>query len=184
MSAAALRIRPATLADLPRLERLIAASARGLAAGDYSAAQIEAALGTAWGVDSELIRDQTYFVVEADGADIACGGWSRRATLFGADAQPGRQSALLDPRRDAARIRAFFVHPDWARHGIGRLLLVHCEAAARADGFAAAELMATLPGARLYRACGYAGEARTVHPLPGGLTIEFIPMRKRLAAGM
>lgn len=179
MSTPSLRV--ATLADVPTLEGLIAASARGLAAGDYSAAQIEAALGTAWGVDTELIRDGTYLVVEAAGRAIACGGWSRRATLFGADAQPGRESALLDPRRDAARIRAFFVHPDWARRGIGRLLLAHCEAAARAHGFDRAELMATLPGVRLYRACGYAGAARTTHALPGGLTIEFVPMRKQLA---
>ncbi|MDX2170806.1 MAG: GNAT family N-acetyltransferase [Deltaproteobacteria bacterium] len=179
---AAPTLRVATLADVPALQALIAASARGLAAGDYSAAQIEAALGTAWGVDSELIRDGTYFVVEADGEAIACGGWSRRATLFGADAQPGRESALLDPARDAARVRAFFVHPDWARRGIGRLLLAHCEAAASAHGFRHAELMATLPGVRLYRACGYAGDARTTHALPGGLRIEFVPMRKRLAA--
>jgi GNAT superfamily N-acetyltransferase len=178
MSAPSVRV--ATPTDVPTLERLIADSARGLAAGDYSGAQIEAALGTAWGVDSELIRDGTYFVVEADGEAIACGGWSRRATLFGADAQPGRESALLDPRRDAARVRAFFVHPDWARRGIGRLLLAHCEAAALAHGFSRAELMATLPGVRLYRACGYVGEARSTHALPGGLTIEFVPMGKQL----
>jgi GNAT superfamily N-acetyltransferase len=178
MSTPSLRV--AALADVPMLEGLIADSARGLSAADYSQKQIEAALGTAWGVDSELIRDGTYFVVEAEGRAIACGGWSRRATLFGADAQPGRESALLDPRRDAARIRAFFVHPDWARRGIGRLLLAHCEAAALAYGFSRAELMATLPGVRLYRACGYSGDERTTHQLPGGLTIEFVPMSKQL----
>ncbi len=102
--------------------------------------------------------------------------------LFTSRPEPGRESALLDPGRDAARIRAFFVHPDWARRGIGRLLLAHCEAAALAHGFSRAELMATLPGVRLYRACGYVGDQRTTHSLPGGLSIEFVPMGKQLAA--
>jgi GNAT superfamily N-acetyltransferase len=176
----AVRLREARLADVPALQQVIAASARALSRGDYSEAQIEAALGTAWGVDSELIRDATYFAVESSDAIVACGGWSRRRTLFGADAQPGRESALLDPRRDAARIRAFFVHPGWARRGIGRLLLERCEAEARAAGFRTAELMATLPGQRLYRACGYIGEERITFPIANDLTIDFIPMRKRL----
>jgi GNAT superfamily N-acetyltransferase len=172
------RFRAATLDDVPALKRLIAASARAFGRDDYSEAQIEAALGTAWGVDSELVRDGTYFVVEADGAMAACGGWSRRHTLFGADAQPGRESALLEPTVDAARIRAFFVHPDHGRRGIGRALLARCEDAARREGFRAAELMATLPGERLYRAFGYVAGAPVDHPLPGGLTIRFVPMRK------
>jgi GNAT superfamily N-acetyltransferase len=175
-------LRPATLADVPVLERLIAASARALCRNDYTAAQIDAAIGTAWGVDRELIGDQTYFVAEADGTIVACGGWSRRRTLFGGDAQPGRQSEVLDPARDAARIRAFFVHSDWARRGLGTALLERCEAEARAHGFTSAELVATLPGQRLYRAFGYVGEERVAYPLPGGLTIAFVPMRKRLAA--
>ncbi len=174
-------IRTATPGDVPALERLIAASARGLGGDDYTAEQIDAALGTAWGVDTELIRDATYFVVEVDGALVACGGWSRRRTLFGADAQPGRESALLDPRHDAARIRAFFVHPDHGRHGIGRALLEHCERAAMDEGFRAAALMATLPGLRLYAAFGYVAGTPVEHPLPGGLTITFVPMEKRLA---
>lgn len=178
--APAVRLRQAALADVPALQQVIAASARALSRGDYSEAQIEAALGTAWGVDSELIRDATYFAVESADAIVACGGWSRRRTLFGADAQPGRESALLDPRRDAARIRAFFVHPDWARRGIGRLLLERCETEARAAGFRTAELMATLPGQRLYRACGYIGEERITFPIANDLTIDFVPMRKRL----
>jgi GNAT superfamily N-acetyltransferase len=173
-------VRTAHLADIPALEALIAASARGLAANDYRSAQIEAALGTAWGVDSELIRDGTYFAVEAGGALVACGGWSRRQTLFGANRHAGRASARLDPARDAARVRAFFVHPGWARRGIGRLLLARCEEAARAAGFRRAALLATLPGHRLYRACGYAGDAVERHPLPGGLAIDFIPMHKTL----
>jgi GNAT superfamily N-acetyltransferase len=175
-----LSVRIASPDDVPALEQLIAVSARGLSRADYTEAQIEAALGTAWGVDTQLIRDETYFVV-ADGATmIACGGWSRRRTLFGADAQPGREPAQLDPQREPAKIRAFFVHPDWARRGIGRMLLERCEAEARRQGFRSAELMATLPGTRLYGAFGYVGETRIVHPLAGGLTIEFVPMRKSL----
>jgi GNAT superfamily N-acetyltransferase len=168
------------LDDVPALEALIAASARAFGRADYTDAQIDAALGTAWGVDTELVRDGTYFVVEVDGAIVACGGWSRRRTLFGADAQPGRESALLDPTVDAARIRAFFVHPAHGRRGIGRALLEHCEHAARREGFRAAELMATLPGQRLYGAFGYASGNPMEHPLPGGLTIRFVPMRKPL----
>jgi len=173
-------MRVATLADVPVLEALIAASARGLGRADYSEAQIEAALGTAWGVDSELIRDGTYFVVEAGGEPVACGGWSARHTLFGGDRQPGRESRLLDPAREAARVRAFFVRPDWARRGLGRALLARCESEAAARGFRAAELMATLPGERLYAAGGYVARERVRHPLAGGLEIEFVAMRKEL----
>ena len=172
-------LRHATLDDIAVLQQLIATSARGLSRGDYSQAQIEAAIGTAWGVDSELIRDKTYFVAERGGEIVACGGWSRRKTLFGGDRQPGRQSEILDPGRDAARIRAFFVRPDCARQGIGRALLERCEAEARAHGFDAAELMATLPGQRLYRAFGYVGEERVEYPLRDGISIHFVPMRKQ-----
>lgn len=171
-------LRKATLDDAPVLDELITESARGLCGADYSEAQIEAAIGTAWGVDSELIRDETYFVVEAEGKIVACGGWSRRKTLFGADAQSGRESEVLDPIKDAARVRAFFVRPDWARQGIGRILLEKCEAEARAYGFASAELVATLPGHRLYGMYGYRGDERVEYPLSGGVTIEFIPMKK------
>lgn len=173
-------LRPATLNDVPVLEQLIADSARGLSRQDYTDAQIEAAIGTAWGVDTELIRDATYFAVEAGGAIVACGGWSRRRTLFGGDKQPGREFALLDPEREPAKIRAFFVHPDWARRGIGRALLERCEEEARAHGFSSAELMATLPGQRLYRAFGYSGDQPVEHRLEGGVTIAFVPMRKDL----
>lgn len=173
-------LRQATLADRDTLEALIAESVRGLSRRDYTPAQIEAALGTAFGVDSELIRDGTYFVADAAGAAVGCGGWSRRRTLFGGDGQAGRASELLDPAHDAARVRAFFVRPDWARRGIGRALLARCEAEALAAGFRAAELLATLPGERLYRAFGYAGDERVEHTLPGGVLILFVPMRKRL----
>jgi N-acetylglutamate synthase-like GNAT family acetyltransferase len=173
--------RNATPDDIPALKELIALSARVLGQPDYTEAQIEAALGNAWGVDSELVRDGTYFVVEAEGQMVGCGGWSRRQTLFGGDGRPDRQSALLDPTRDAARIRAFFIHPDWARQGIGKALLERCEAEARAHGFQAVELMATLPGQRLYQAYGYTGTAPFDYPLgESGLSITFVPLRKEL----
>ena len=174
-------LRKASMADRPALEELIAVSARGLSRPDYTDSQIEAALRSAFGVDSELIADDTYFVAEADGRIVGCGGWSRHATLFGGDAQPGRRSELLDPSRDSARIRAFFVHPDWARRGIGRAILEKCEAEARAHGFRSAELLATLPGHSFYRMLGYAGDERVEHSLAGGVPIDFIPMRKSLA---
>lgn len=173
-----LSLRKATLDDRPALEELIAESARGLSRPDYSDAQVEAALGAAFGVDSDLIRDGTYFVAESDGRIVGCGGWSRRRTLFGGDAQPGRRAELLDPAHDSARIRAFFVHPDWARQGIGRAIFERCEAEAREHGFRSTELYATLPGERFYRALGYSGEERVAHSLSGGVTIEFVPMRK------
>jgi GNAT superfamily N-acetyltransferase len=174
-------LREATLDDRSVLDRLIAYSARGLSPPDYTPAQVEAALGSAFGVDSELIRDGTYFVAEADGRIVGCGGWSRRATLFGGDAQAGRRSELLDPAVDSARVRAFFVHPDWARRGIGRAILERCESEARAHGFRSAELLATLPGERFYRALGYRGAERIEHRLPDSITIEFVPMKKSLA---
>src|SRR5262245_5928812 len=131
----AISLRHALSSDIPALDALIAQSARALCRPDYTDAQIEAAIGTAWGVDSELIRDRTYFVVETGGTIVACGGWSFRKTLFGGDRQAGRQSDRLDPARDAARVRAFFVRPDAARQGIGRALLERCENEARAQGF-------------------------------------------------
>src|SRR5207253_3790861 len=166
-------------ADVPALEKLISESVRGLSRGDYTEAQVEAALGTAFGVDTDLIRDETYFVLEAEGEGIvAAGGWSRRKTLFGGDGQSGRQSELLDPYRESARIRAFFVRPDWARRGIGRALLQKCEEEARTFGFKSAELLATLPGLRLYREFGYVGETPAEYPLRDGVAILFVPMKK------
>jgi GNAT superfamily N-acetyltransferase len=178
---AVLTLRAAVLEDRPVLECLIAESARGLGRSDYTEAQIEAALGSAFGLDTELIRDGTYFVAQAAGTIVGCGGWSFRKTLFGADGHAGRESQTLAPARDAARIRAFFVHPQWARKGIGRALLDRCETAAMAHGFRAAELMATLPGERLYRALGYVAGEAVQYELPGGIAIRFVPMRKALA---
>jgi GNAT superfamily N-acetyltransferase len=175
-------IRKANLADVPAIEALIAASARALGAADYSAEQIEAALLGAWGVDTELIRDETYFVGEADGELVLCGGWSRRATSFGGDAYERRESRQLDPEHEAARIRAFFVDPRWARRGLGSYLLALCEGEARAAGFATAELVATLPGQRLYARHGYVSDGRRSYPLPEGGSIDFVPMHKQLLA--
>lgn len=176
----AFSLRKATLADRPALETLIADSARGLSRGDYTDAQVEAALTGAFGVDSELIRDGTYFVAESDGRIVGCGGWSRRRTLFGGDAQPGRRSDPLDPAREAARVRAFFVRPENARSGIGRAILDRCETEAREHGFRSAELLATLPGERFYRALGYSGSERVSYRLTDEATIDFVPMRRDL----
>ncbi len=172
-------IRLATLDDVAALTVLIADSARALGSTDYTAAQIEAALGTAWGVDTLLIHDGTYYVVEDAGALVGCGGWSMRRTLFGADGACERQPELLDPAHDAAKIRAFFIHPDYARRGIGRLLLAHCEAMATDHGFQSFELVATLPGRMLYETCGYVAGEPMLYPLGPDLTIPFVPMSKR-----
>jgi len=176
------QLRPATHADQPALQRLIARSARELGAHDYQPEQIEAALQGAFGVDTQLIDDGTYFVVETDGQLVGCGGWSRRRTLFGGDSARERDAGELDPDTDAAKIRAFFVDPDHARRGIGRSLLERCESEARARGFRRFELMGTLPGVRLYQALGYRPGALLHYPVASGVTIEFIPMSKELEA--
>ncbi|HUI59094.1 MAG TPA: GNAT family N-acetyltransferase [Steroidobacteraceae bacterium] len=174
------RIRQARLEDRPALQELIAESARALSAGDYRPEQVEAALRGTFGVDSQLIRDGTYLLAQAGAAIAGCGGWSYRRTLFGGDSGAGRDASELDPRRDPAKIRAFFVHPAHARRGIASLLLEHCEQAARARGFRRIELMATLPGVRLYAARGYQGEAQVSYEIAPGVAIEFVPMSKAL----
>ena len=176
------KIRKAELNDCPAIEKLIALSARGLSAQDYTPEQIEGALQGAFGVDTQLIKDGTYFVVAADGLMMGCGGWSRRKTLFGSDKRGTRDPAELDPETDPAKIRAFFVHPEWTRKGIGRAILARCESEAKSHGFRSLELMATLPGVRLYTAYGYIGSERIEYRLPSGQTIEFVPMKKVLAA--
>jgi len=176
-------IRKATLADVSSIEALIAASARSLGLSDYTPTQIEAALLGAWGVDTEIIRDGTYFVGMKVGMEeelVLCGGWSRRATSFGGDSYARRESRLLDPEREAARIRAFFVHPGWARRGLASRLLKICEGEAKAAGFAAVELVSTLPGEPFYARHGYQPEQRRSYALPGGRDIEFVPMRRLL----
>jgi len=175
-------LRKATPADIPQIEALIARSARGLSAEDYRPSQIEGALRGAFGVDTQLLADQTYFVAVEDGRIAGCGGWSFRSTLFGGDARTGRDSSILDPRTQAAKIRAFFVDPADARRGIGTLLLEHCENEARARGFSRVELMATLPGVKLYAARGYVGAPMVRFDVGHGESIEFIPMHKVLIA--
>ena len=172
-------LRKARLDERPALEKLIALSARGLSRDDYSDAEIEAAIAHVFGVDTDLIHDQTYFVAERDGTLIGCGGWSKRKTLFGGDNFGAREGGWLDPQTDAAKIRAFFVHPDWARRGVGRAIIEACEAEARAAGFVALEMMATLPGVKMYRALGYTGDARVSY-MAGSVPLEFVPMRKKL----
>jgi N-acetylglutamate synthase-like GNAT family acetyltransferase len=175
-------LRKATLADVPALNELIARSARGLSAADYRTAQIEGALRGAFGVDTQLLADETYFVVEDAGQIVGCGGWSFRATLFGGDSRAGRDASMLDPKTQAAKIRAFFVDPDHARRGIGSLLLDRCESEARSHGYARVELMATLPGVKLYAARGYVGGTQVQFDVGSGERIEFIPMHKHLLA--
>ena len=183
-------LRVATPADVPVLRKLIAASVRGLQAQDYSREQLEAALETVYGVDSQLIEDGTYFAVEAlsakqspasaDALIVGCGGWSKRRTLFGGDVWSGREDTLLDPHREAAKIRAFFVHPEWARHGIGSIILDACESAAKASGFGQLEMGATLTGVPFYRARNYV-ELETIQvPLRDGLSLPIIRMAKSI----
>lgn len=176
------RIRRAAPEDRAALEQLIAESARGLSRGDYSDEQVEAALATVFGVDSDLVRDGTYYVAEAAGELVGCGGWSRRRTLFGGDRFAERDPGELDPSTEPAKIRAFFVRPGWARRGVGAALLATCEREARAAGFRSAELMATLPGVRLYAARGYEAGERVSYETADGVTIDFVPMRKELDA--
>jgi GNAT superfamily N-acetyltransferase len=175
------RLRAAAMDDGPAISALIARSARDLSRDDYTPEQIEAALAGAFGLDSALVRDGTYFVVtDTDGCILACGGWSRRRTIFGGDARAGRDDSELDPRRESARIRAFFSDPEHARRGLAAMILERCEADAGAAGFTALELMATLPGLKFYRMRGFEEGKPENILLPGGLTITFVPMRKQL----
>lgn len=201
-------LRLATPEDVPSLQTLIEASVRGLQARDYTAAEIEGALATVFGVDTQLIEDGTYFVAEASEAGtilraargpgstpthrsgapgpaehadpivVGCGGWSKRATLFGGDHWTRREDALLDAVRDAAKIRAFFVHPDWARCGVGSAILAACEDAAVAAGFTRLEMGATLTGVPLYAARGYKASERFNVPLANGETLPIVHMTK------
>jgi len=170
--------RLAELDDVARLNELIHASARELSRDYYSAEQIDAAIRFVFGVDTRLIQDRTYYAVEAGGSPIACGGWSRRGALYGGDQRRMSEAPLLDPARDPARIRAFFVSPAWARRGLGRRLLDVCRDAAASEGYRELELMATLPGVPLYEACGFAAVERVVDRLPNGVELPFVRMRR------
>lgn len=173
-------IRKAHLDDRDAIQELIAASARGLSRAEYSAQQIESAITDVFGVDTSLVADGTYFVAEHGGELVGCGGWSKRKTLFGGDQFATRDTTELDPRSDPAKIRAFFVHPQWARKGIAQAILARCEAEARAAGFRSLELMATLPGVKFYLACGYEESERFDYEMASGGKLPLVPMRKSL----
>jgi GNAT superfamily N-acetyltransferase len=175
-------IRVAQETDVPTLRLLIDASVRGLQANDYSPAQIDVALQKVFGVDSQLIADGTYLKAETSAGEIVgCGGWSKRKTLYGGDVWVAREDSLLDPKKDAAKIRAFFVHPNWARRGIGTLILDACEKAGMNAGFTRFEMGATLTGVPLYRARGYTELEPLEVPLGDGLALPIVRMEKRLA---
>ena len=166
--------------DVAMLTTLMARAIGELQRGFLSPAEIEASRAV-MGLDTQLIDDGTYFVVESGGTAAGCGGWSRRATLFGGDHSAGRDAALLDPAKDAARVRAMYTAPEFARRGVGRLILGLCERAAARDGFSRVELAATLAGEPLYRACGYLVIERMVSDTPSGLRIPLARMGKRIA---
>ena len=170
-------LRLAQTGDIPGLEALIVRSARGLSAGYYSPAQTEAVVHHVFGVDSQLIADRTYFLIETGGTLVACGGWSRRRTLFGGDQAKTGPDPLLDPATEAARIRAFFVDPSVARRGLGRQLMNACTQEARAAGFGALELVATLPGEPLYLATGFHVVERFELALAGDILVPVTKMR-------
>jgi GNAT superfamily N-acetyltransferase len=174
------KIRLATFDDIHDLDKLIAASVRGLGMGYYGEKQIESSVRYIFGVDTQLLRDGTYYVVEAGGQLAACGGWSKRKTLYGGDQHKGHADPLLDPLTDAARIRAFFVDPNFARQGIGRMLIDWCENEAVQYGFKRMELGATLPGEPLYLAMGYKSISRELAHMPDGESIAIIKMHKGL----
>ena len=179
-SAAPVTLRLATPADLPALAELIPASVRELSRGFYTPEQVDSAIRHVFGADTQLIADGTYFAAEARGEVVGCGGWSRRRTLYGGDQMKAGEDPLLDPRMEAARIRAFFVHPAWARRGIGSAIMRACRDAAADAGFRRLELMATLPGEPLYRAFGFQAVERVRTTLPDGVPIDFVRMRREI----
>lgn len=172
------RLRVATLADIPRLSSLIELSVRGLSASDYSPEQIDGALEHVFGVDTQLIADGTYYLIEVGGELAAAGGWSARQTLFGGDQMKSDVELTIDTATMPARIRAFFVHPSFARRGLARQLYSACEQAARERGFHRFELMGTLPGVPLYRALGFEDIERVSVPLPGGQVLPCVRMAR------
>lgn len=167
--------------DIAAMETLIAASGIALSAGFYTAEQAAAVTRHVFGVDTQLIADETYFLIEQDAIIVACGGWSKRRTLYGADRAKTGPDPLLDPAFEAARIRAFFVAPGMERRGLGRQLMVHCEQQARLAGFRALELAATLPGVPLYLASGFEVTERFALDLPDQIQVPLAKMRKNLA---
>jgi len=174
-----MEFRLAELTDIPLLEELIPRSVYGLQSAFYTPAQMEGALGTVFAIDSQLIRDRTYFVAEHEGKIVACGGWSRRAALFGGDkTKPASGDPLLDPNTGAARIRAFFIDPDYARKGLGSEIMRRCESAIMTAGFSRVRIVATLPGEKLYERFGYSVVRRYKVPLPNADKLAVVEMKK------
>jgi GNAT superfamily N-acetyltransferase len=163
--------------DLPQLSTLMERAIRELLKPVLRPEQVEASFSI-MGLDTQLIEDRTYFVVEEDGRVAGCGGWSRRATLFGGDHSAGRDARLLDPASEPARVRAMYTAPDFARRGVGRLVLSLCEDAAKREGFRAVELGATMAGLPLYRACGYVELEAMDVATPSGVMVPIIRMGK------
>lgn len=175
--------RLASLTELPALEELIPLSARTLQSGYYTVAQIEGAIGTVFGVDRQLIKDGTYFVAVHGEKIVGCGGWSRRKTTYGGDRARKNEDSLRDPTTEPAMIRAFFVHPGYARQGIGRGFMELCEEAATGAGFGRIEIVATLAGQPLYAAFGYDVVERFDIELANGGRMPVVRMGKTPAAG-
>jgi N-acetylglutamate synthase-like GNAT family acetyltransferase len=173
-------LRVATSDDIPALRELIDASARALSTDLYSPAQIDGAVTHVFGVDSQLIADGTYFLIEGPDGPVASGGWSARRTLYGGDQMKSDEDPRLDPSSEAARIRAFFVHPDWARHGLARRLYAACVDAAWAAGFRRFELMSTKPGEPFYSALGFTVMEHVVTTLPNGIEVPFARMSRAI----
>ncbi len=178
MTTPTLTYRVACRDDLEALRALMDAAIAELQKPFLDEGQIESSRAI-MGLDTQLIDDGTYFLVEADGELAGCGGWSRRATLYGGDQTPGRSAALLDPTKDAARTRAMYTHPNHARKGVGRLVLSLCEAAARSEGFSRMELMSTMSGEPLYSHFGYQQEERIMDNR-GGVPVPLVRMSKSL----
>ncbi|WP_046246614.1 GNAT family N-acetyltransferase [Hymenobacter terrenus] len=174
--------RTAVLDDVPALNQLIEQSVRHLSVGYYTPSQIDSSLRYVFGVDTQLIEDGTYYVAEADGSMVGCGGWSKRNTLYGGDQIKETEDPLLNPEHEPGRIRAFFVHPQWARRGIGRTIIEVCETAARRAGFRRLELASTLPGHPLYSQLGYETSEHFTLDFPDGEQLPLIRMHKTLVA--
>ena len=180
-----INIRLANIDDVKTLSELITVSARELSRDIYSDQEIEGAIKYVFGVDTELVKDMTYFVIEKDGEIAGCGGWSKRKTLFGGNQFSGREEPeYLDPLKDAAKIRAFFIHPKFARQGLGSMLLKHCEREAHLNGFTQLEMMATLPGVKLYTTLAYKAVSDKVVMLPNNVPLRFVRMIKNLKEHM
>lgn len=178
-------LRVATMDDIPALHRLIERSVNGLQAGEYTDAQRAGALGHTLGLDTQLVKDGTYFIASPVGEPevvAASGGWSYRSTTFGSDGAAERDASVLDPAKDAAKIRAIFVDPDFARRGLGSLVLAHCEGAAMAAGFTRFVMGSTLTGVPLYTLKGYRETGRIDVPLPNGEVLPIVSMAKSVDA--